>query len=132
MKTLNKFTTVTFLFVVMFVSGCASLNSVSLTQIPSERNQKVKVTRDKVIFLGFNFDNDFVDQMTNDLKKQCPDGRISGLLTKDENINYFLYIVWKKQVTAEGYCLRAGASTQPSPKKKSAENSDSIMNETIL
>lgn len=109
------------LFSIFFISSCASINSVSLTQIPQERNQKVKVVKDKIIFLGFNFDNDFVDQMSTELKRQCPDGRITGILTKDENINYFLYIVWKKQVSAEGYCQRAGALPGGVSKKKSAQ-----------
>lgn len=109
------------LFSIFFMSSCASINSVSLTQIPQERNQKVKAVKDKIIFLGFNFDNDFVDQMSTELQRQCPNGRITGILTKDENINYFLYIVWKKQVSAEGYCQRIGALPGATNKKKSAQ-----------
>ncbi|GEM_PF-981080 len=91
--------------VFLFLSSCASINSVSLTPIPSERNKKVRTEKSKIIFLGFNFDNDFVDDAVEDLKKQCPNGQVTGLLTKDENINYFLYFVWKKQITASGFCV---------------------------
>ncbi|MFP5519933.1 MAG: hypothetical protein ACLGGX_08515 [Bdellovibrionia bacterium] len=65
-------------------SGCAYLNSVSLTSIPKERNNPIKVSKEKWIILGFNFDNDFVDEMNEEIHKQCPQGRATGLLTKDE------------------------------------------------
>ena len=93
----------------LFLSSCASVNSVSLTPIPAERGNKVFTTASKTIFLGFNFDNDFIDQSVEDLKRQCPNGKISGVLTKDENINYFLYFVWKKQITVTGYCQKYAA-----------------------
>lgn len=89
----------------IMMSGCASINSVSITPIPAQRKAQVQTLKSKVIFLGFNFDNDFVDDAVVDLKRQCPNGQVTGLLTKDENINYFLYIVWKKQITATGYCV---------------------------
>lgn len=89
----------------LLLAGCASINSVSLTPIPPERKNQVRTERGKVIFLGFNFDNDFVDDVVEDLKRQCPNGKVTGLLTKDENINYFLFFVWKKQITATGYCV---------------------------
>lgn len=89
------------------MGGCASVNSVSLTPIPAERKAPVRVEKSKVIILGFNFDNDFIDQMVVDLQRQCPKGKVTGILTKDENINYFLYFVWKKQVTATGYCVES-------------------------
>lgn len=89
----------------LFLSSCASINSVSLTPIPAERSNQVKTQKSKLIFLAFNFDNDFVDETVEDLKRQCPQGKISGLLTKDENINYFLFFVWKKQITATGFCV---------------------------
>ncbi len=96
---------VMFLSSLILFSGCASVNSVSLTPIPAERKSQVKVEKSKVIILGFNFDNDFIDEAVEDLKHQCPNGRVSGLLTKDETINYFLFFVWKKQITATGYCV---------------------------
>ena len=95
----------TSILTIVFLSGCASVNSVSLTPIPAERKSPVRVQKEKMIFLGFNFDNDFVDQTVEDLRRQCPQGKVTGLLTKDENINYFLYFVWKKQITVSGYCV---------------------------
>jgi hypothetical protein len=86
--------------------GCASINSVSLTPIPVNRSTPVKAESSRWIFLGFNFDNDYIDPLVDDLKKQCPNGVISGILTKDETIAYFL--VFKKHVVTTGYCNIAG------------------------
>lgn len=90
--------------------GCASVQSVSLTPIPAQRSSPVRVEKSKLIVLGFNFDNDYVDDMVDDLKRQCPGGKVSGILTKDEAYNYFLWMVHKRQVTAQGYCLSKAAS----------------------
>jgi hypothetical protein len=112
-----------FLLILVFISGCASINSVSLTPIPADRRNTVKAEKSKTIFFAFNFDNDFVDEVVSDLKRQCPNGKVTGLLTKDENINYFLYIVWKKQITATGYCV---ATTSASAAKGRARGTASV------
>lgn len=93
------------LLAVATLAGCASVNSVSLTPIPSRRNQVVTATVEKFIILGFNFDNDFVDQLVQDLKKKCPDGVVSGILTKDEVIMYFF--AHNHRITATGFCNKA-------------------------
>lgn len=84
-------------------SGCYSLRTMSLTQIPKTRSKIVEARVEKTIFLGFNFDNDFLDSLPEKLQKKCPKGRVSGILTKDESVFYFL--VTKKIVTARGYCI---------------------------
>lgn len=91
-------------------TNCASINSVSLTPVPPERQKQVQTQKSKLIILGFNFDNNFIDSAVDDLKEQCPNGKVSGLLTKDETIYYFLFFVFKKQITATGYCV---ANTEP-------------------
>lgn len=112
--------TVAFGIVLSSVVGCASVNSVSLTPIPSQRNQQVKANVSRVIFLGFNFDNDYVDPLVESLKSQCPNGVVSGILTKDETISYF--IVFKKQITATGYCNISAKATAKNggPRKPSS------------
>jgi hypothetical protein len=106
------------LSLMFLTSACASINSVSLTPIPPDRKTPVKLEKSKVIILGFNFDNDFVDELVDGLKSQCPNGRVSGILTKDEDINYFLYFVWKKQITVTGYCVSAAGSATAKPTVK--------------
>ena len=93
--------------VLLQIIGCASVNSLSLSSIPAVRNKEVRSERSKTIFLGFNFNNDFIDEMADDLKSQCSNGMVKGILTKDEVINYFLMIVWSHKVTATGYCVQA-------------------------
>jgi hypothetical protein len=102
---------------VVMLSGCASLNSVSLTPIPKERNREIRSEASRTIILGFNFDNDYVDQVVNDLKSKCSNGTVSGILTKDETINYFLMLVHRRQVVATGYCKRGDGSAAKSNQK---------------
>ena len=88
----------------LFASSCVSLQTVSLTQVPMERNHEISASVDKFIFLAFNFDNDFVDQLTPKLKDQCPGGQIKGILTKDEVVSYVL--AHTRRVTASGFCVK--------------------------
>lgn len=90
----------------VFFSGCVSLNTVSLTSIPSQRQKPINASVEKFMVLGFNFDNDYVDVLTDRLRAQCPNGQITGVLTKDEDTNYFLYFFWKKNVSAQAYCVQ--------------------------
>ncbi len=111
----NLFLSFCFLALTSGMVGCAAVNSVSLTPIPAQRNHPVKAEVSKWIFLGFSFDNDFIDPLVGDLKQKCPNGVISGILTKDETISYFL--LFKKHVSATGYCNIATANTAQMPGK---------------
>lgn len=88
------------------MGGCVSLQSVSLTQIPKERNRPISAEVSKLYFFGFNFDNNYADDAARILSEKCAGGQVKGILTKDENINYFIGIVMKRQITAHGYCLK--------------------------
>ena len=92
--------------IAFLMSACASINSVSVTAIPAKKGTPIKAEGSRTIVLGFNFDNDYVDKMTDDLRAQCPDGQVKGILTKDETVLYFLFIVYKRKVTATGYCQK--------------------------
>lgn len=102
----------------LVTSGCVSLNSVSLTSVPADRSQRVRAEAERFIFMGFNFDNDYVNTITMDLKNQCPTGTVSGVLTKSESINYFLYIFWRSKVSATGYCVPGKMSSKADIKKR--------------
>ena len=104
--------------VLSVLSGCVSLDSVSVTQIPVNRSQKVKAEAERFIVLGFNFDNDYVNAITSDLKNQCANGTVTGILTKTESIDYFLFIFWKKRVTASGFCVPGKLATGGTDPKK--------------
>ncbi len=105
MKTLLK--SLIFGFTVALCSSCASLQSVSLTQLPKKKKRVVSAQVDRWVILGLVFDNDFVDPMVDDLRSQCRGGQVQGILTKDEAYNYFLWLVYKRKVTAKGYCVKA-------------------------
>ncbi|MFK7827408.1 MAG: hypothetical protein AB8G05_24905 [Oligoflexales bacterium] len=92
------------LFLSLGLSSCVSLQSVSLTQIPKVRKKLIESEASKFIFLGFNFDNDFVDEVPKNLKEKCKRGKVTGLLTKDEVTNYI--IAHRRTISAQGYCLR--------------------------
>jgi hypothetical protein len=96
-----------FLTLVIFMTGCVSLRSVSMTQIPKKRGRPVMASADRTIFLGFNFDNDYVDTVVDQLKSQCKGGMVTGILTKDQLTNYFLFFVYNREIVAKGYCVKS-------------------------
>jgi len=107
-----------FLFLTYGLIGCTSLDSVSTSSVPASRGKPISASSDKFIFFAFNFSNTYVDQVVTDLARKCPNGRIQGILTKQESINYFLYMFWKSRVTASGYCVQnqvAGKNSQRTP-----------------
>jgi hypothetical protein len=115
-----------FLVMSLFLSGCASVNSVSLTPIPGQKGKVVKAEVSKWVILGLTFDNQFIDPLVDDLKRKCPKGLISGILTKDETIAYFLF--YKHKVTATGFCSEAttASNTRPRNPAETGESSESL------
>jgi hypothetical protein len=116
----------------LILSACASLESVSTTSVPAQRSKKISAVSDRFIFLGLNFNNEYVDKMVKDLAQQCPNGRVEGILTKQESIYYFLYFFWTSKVTATGYCvgsnvaLRKTGRTPGSTEAGSTEDSNDV------
>jgi len=100
----------------LFTAGCASINSVSLTPIPSHRDHVVQAEVSKTIFLAFNFDNDYINPLVDQLKEKCPNGVVSGILTKDETTAYL--IVFTKHITATGFCNTATTASRTLPKSR--------------
>jgi hypothetical protein len=86
----------------MIASGCASLNSVSMTQVPTDRSHPIEETVSNWAFLGIHFTNSFADEAIENLQKKCPNGRITGVYTKYEGYVYFL--MTKRVVTAKAFC----------------------------
>ncbi|MAA71407.1 MAG: hypothetical protein CL679_06730 [Bermanella sp.] len=95
----------TALLATLMLSGCMSLNSVSLTQIPSDKGQLVSAKAHDWVFLGFTTQNNFVNEAVNNLKQECPNGKLTGVLTKHQTTAYVL--VFKREVIASGYCKKA-------------------------
>ncbi len=84
--------------------GCTHMHSVSTTSIPVQRDKKVQAEAYRFLFLMMNFDNNYVDALPRQLAKQCPNGRVEGILTKHEGITYFPIFAHAIRVTATGYC----------------------------
>jgi hypothetical protein len=101
---------ITYLGFLLTLGACASLQSASLSSIPATRDRVVSAEASRTVFLGFNFDNDYVNSLEADLKRQCVGGDVRGILTKDEVVNYFLMIVHKRRVSASGYCVGGARS----------------------
>jgi hypothetical protein len=91
--------------IIFFLTNCASLNSVSLTNIPKDTTKTISTTQSKFVFLFMNFNNDYADLLSEDLRNQCQGGVVSGILTKNENICYlpFCFLASNK-ITAKGFC----------------------------
>lgn len=106
----------------LFACGCTTLESISTSSIPAQRNRKVMASTDKFVILGFNFSNDYVDSIVRDLANQCPNGRIEGILTKQESINYFLYLFWTSKITAQGYCVQGNLALNKNPRQPAADD----------
>lgn len=86
----------------VWVAGCASLNSVSLTPVPADRKQMIQEEVHDWVILGIAFDNDFAEGIRSKLREKCPNGKVSGILTKYES--YFYVFFAKRVVTATAYC----------------------------
>ncbi len=85
------------------LSGCTSLQSVSVTQVPVDRSRPLRAEVTNTALLGIHFDNDFLDDLMPQLLRQCPRGRLTGLLTKQESSLYV--IVATRRVIATGFCV---------------------------
>ena len=94
-------------------AGCASLQSVSMTNIPrgSERAHPIEATENNVAFLGIHFTNSFADGVPEDLRRQCPYGKVTGVYAKYESKWYVL--VENRSVTAKAYCVPGEVAQGP-------------------
>lgn len=110
-----------------FLGACASVSSVSLTPIPAHKGPVIKTEVSKWTFLGISFNNEFVDPIVDNLKKKCPNGMVTGILTKDEFYNYFL--VFKHNIEVTGFCNTATTASSSTPRKPSSDESEGLVNE---
>jgi hypothetical protein len=94
--------TILFSLLSLALSGCVGLNTVSMTQVPAERDNKITTNSSSWNFIGINFSNVFVDEAIEKLKGQCPAGKIEGVYTKHQTTGYVL--VFKREVIVSAYC----------------------------
>jgi len=99
------------LWLLPVLSGCTSLQSVSVTQVPVDRSRPLRAEVTNTALLGIHFDNDFLDDLMPQLLRQCPRGRLTGLLTKQESSLYV--IVATRRVIATGFCVYDSQAQAP-------------------
>lgn len=88
-------------------SGCASLNSVSHSQVPQDRSMPIESQGSSWGILGITFSNSFVDEAIEGLRSRCPNGKISGVYTKYEGRFYWLWTT--RTITAKAFCEKKKA-----------------------
>ena len=91
------------LALMLFSTGCANLQSVSFTQVPENRNKKIKVEESSWGILAIFFTNSFVDTIPEKLRQQCPTGKITGVYTKYHSRYYILWLT--RYVEVEAFCV---------------------------
>ena len=106
------------------LAACTSLQSVSLTQVPGDRSRPLRAEVSNTALFGIHFDNDFVEPLQAELMRQCPHGKVTGILTKQESSLYV--VVQTRRVIATGYCVYDAAPAQaaaaaPAPPAASSE-----------
>lgn len=87
---------------VLSFSGCASLHSVALTNVPKDRSKPIEAEGSTWAILGIYFSNSFADEAITGLREKCPNGKVSGVFTKYENRFYFLWTT--RTVKASAFC----------------------------
>ena len=95
------------------LSGCVHMSSISTTSIPVDRSTEVYAESERLMFFYLNFDNSYVDYMVEDLAAQCPDGRVEGILTKQEFVVYIPLFFNEVRVSASGFCVARPVPVQP-------------------
>ena len=93
------------MILISLLMGCVYLQSVSLTQLPVERENVVQASADSPLqFFGIGFTKTlFLDEVIATLRKQCPGGRVEGVPSKHERIDY-LPGIYRYRVSARGFC----------------------------
>lgn len=88
------------------LASCAHVRSVSQTSIPTNKSKPVSAKVKNNVILLFNFSTNYLNDLTSQLQKSCPDARVEGILTKDVVITYFPIIFYQEEITAEGFCVK--------------------------
>ncbi|MCJ8318343.1 MAG: hypothetical protein MJK12_01830 [Colwellia sp.] len=94
--------TISYSLFALLLTGCTGLNTVSMTQVPAKRDNIITTNSSSWNFIGINFSNAFADQAIENLKAQCPTGKIEGVYTKHQTTGYIL--VFKREIIVSAYC----------------------------
>lgn len=97
------------------LASCVSVQSVSISPIPpaEARKKLIKSSASNAIVFFIPFANSFIENAREDLEQQCPKGSIQGVLTKHQTTDYFLGLVYTKNIMMQGYCLASNDGGGP-------------------
>jgi hypothetical protein len=85
--------------------ACAHVTSMSVTPMPLERGTEVNAhEQSKLLFAGIGLDDDFGSDLTRQLRQECPDGRVEGILTRQRTTQYVFLV--REEVDASGWCVQ--------------------------
>lgn len=89
------------------LSGCVTVKSVSASRVPesSQRTHPVHASSSALILFWIPFGSSYVETAAAELSHTCRGGRVEGVLSKEENVNYFFSLVMLRRVELQGYCL---------------------------
>ena len=79
------------------------MSSVSVSNYPANKTRKVEAEAEVFFWFWLNFDNKYVDTLDDQLKQQCPSGKIEGITTRHEW--YWYAIAYKMKIISRGYCV---------------------------
>ena len=94
------------LLLVGVLHGCMTIEAVSVSQIPAEkdRHNRVEAKAGSPVIFAIPFGSSYPEEARRRLLEKCPGGAIEGVLAKFQNIDYFLFVSYK-EVVMSGYCL---------------------------
>lgn len=103
---MNNIQKVLIIGLVFLLNHCVQLHSISINSqpAPAERVKPIEAIASKLVFLAFNFNNDFLEEAPKKLREQCTNGKIKGIVTKFETVSYFIFIDYVVRVS--GYCVK--------------------------
>lgn len=93
---------------VFLLTGCVTVDSISVSQIPvkSQRKRLVQASASRPIILWIPFGTGFVEEARQQLAGQCAAGEIEGLVSKQESVTYFYLLgVASSRLSLKGYCV---------------------------
>jgi hypothetical protein len=96
---------VTSLILSFALVGCVHLGSVSTSSIPADRSRPVEVEGFQFLPFLISFSTSYVNELALELAEQCPNGKVEGVLTKQELLTYFPLFAHAYRITASGYCV---------------------------
>ena len=103
---MNQYSRLAVIFIVVLLSGCASLQSVSISTLESANGRAIEGMAEDFLFLGLTGNNKIATEAAGDLYSKCPNGTVSGILTSYEKRVYVFFV--KRTVRLRGFCNENG------------------------